>query len=173
MKIVSMTAVAVILVIGASIDWKERRIPNWLTFSALLTGLFFHALFSGWHGLLFSVQGAATGFALLLLPYVLLGIGAGDVKLLMGTGAWLGTAMTFQSFLWAALIGTGVGIWVMLRNQSLWETLWTIRFSVQHLTASRLGSTEAVAQPIASTRMPYGMAIALGFFSYTVFGGLV
>ena len=72
------------------LDWRTRKIPNWLTVSGFVAGLGIHTIVGGWHGALASLQGA--GLALLvLLPLVLLrGLGAGDWKLMGAVGALLG-----------------------------------------------------------------------------------
>src|SRR6056297_2650346 len=82
-------------VLGASLaaagwDIRCRRIPNFLTGPVLLAGLIWAAASAGWAGLGDSLAAAA----LLGLPYVVLflqcGGGAGDAKLMMALGAWLG-----------------------------------------------------------------------------------
>ena len=82
-------------------DHRERRIPNYLTGALLLLGLLWHAavldgsgLFDptsagglGWRQ---SALGAMTAFAIFFGFYFLKVYGAGDVKLLAATGAWVG-----------------------------------------------------------------------------------
>ena len=50
---------------AAWLDWRSRRIPNWLTVSGLLVGIAVHAALGGWHGTLFSLEGAGLGRSLL------------------------------------------------------------------------------------------------------------
>jgi prepilin peptidase CpaA len=75
---------------AALLDVRTRKIPNWLTVPGFVLGVIVHLLFGGWHGALFSLEGA--GLALLIvLPLVLLrGLGAGDWKLMGAVGALLG-----------------------------------------------------------------------------------
>src|SRR5262245_35834880 len=79
-----------IALLGGVHDLLTRRIPNWLTFSSLLLGLGVQAWLAGWPGLLAAGAGVGVG-GLLFFPLFALGyMGAGDVKLLMAVGAWVG-----------------------------------------------------------------------------------
>jgi prepilin peptidase CpaA len=71
-------------------DIRSRRIPNVLTFSAAVAALFFHTLTGQSAGFLRSVEGWFIGAAIFFVPFVLGGLGAGDVKLLAALGAWVG-----------------------------------------------------------------------------------
>ncbi|MFM8393464.1 MAG: prepilin peptidase, partial [Acidobacteriota bacterium] len=82
-----ITPVVVFFVLAVAIyDLRERRIPNVLVFPAMLVGTCFHLL-TGVEGRLAGVKGLATGFLLLLIPYAVGGMKAGDVKFLMAIGA--------------------------------------------------------------------------------------
>jgi prepilin peptidase CpaA len=79
----------VLLIWAAVVDVRERRIPNWISFSLILTG--FAQGLARLHGATFVMS--LAGFAVGLLPIVLFllgGIGAADVKLAAGIGAWIG-----------------------------------------------------------------------------------
>jgi len=51
------------------------------------------------------VVGLLIGFGVLIVPWLMHGMGAGDVKLMMAIGVWLGPALTLWSFLVGVLIG--------------------------------------------------------------------
>ena len=74
----------VILVIASIKDFLSLKIPNWVTFPGLAVGLSYFSVTRGYEGFLFSMIGALTGLGLLIIPYIMGGTGAGDVKL-MGT----------------------------------------------------------------------------------------
>jgi prepilin peptidase CpaA len=53
------------------IDWRTRRIPNWLTVPCVALGIGIHAVSAGWRGARYSLEG--LGLALIiLLPLVLM-----------------------------------------------------------------------------------------------------
>ncbi len=89
------------------LDWRTRKIPNWLTVSGFIAGLGVHTIIWGWHGALASLEGAGLAL-LLLLPLVLLrGLGAGDWKLMGAVGALLGP-WGLLAFLFVSALVTGV-----------------------------------------------------------------
>lgn len=93
------------LLIAAVIDWRSRRIPNWLSLSLAATG-FVSTLLPG--AALSPAQafiGFAVGFAIPFVLFVMGALGGGDVKLLAAIGAWVGAAGVFKVFLAAAVVG--------------------------------------------------------------------
>jgi prepilin peptidase CpaA len=96
------------LVIGIAAlveDLARRRISNWTSGVALVGGLAWHGLESGWKGGAASLAGAAAGFAVFFVFYLLGGMGGGDVKLMAGFGAWLGARGVLEAALLAAMAG--------------------------------------------------------------------
>jgi prepilin peptidase CpaA len=71
-------------------DIWRFKVYNVLTFPLLAMGLLYHAAVSGGAGLGSSLLGAIVVGGLLAIPYAAGGMGAGDVKLMAGIGAWLG-----------------------------------------------------------------------------------
>ena len=87
-----------IVVLGAAAiatftDVSRFKVYNLLTYPVFFGGVFYHGLLDGWGGLAFSLGGAGFGFVLLLVPYLLGGLGAGDVKFVVALGAWLGSLL--------------------------------------------------------------------------------
>jgi prepilin peptidase CpaA len=148
--------------VAAAIDIRTRRIPNWLTYSAMFLGVGHHTLSNGLHGFLFGAAGLCLGLALLILFYLSGGMGAGDVKLLGAVGALLGPKGVFFAFIFTALVG---GVYAII--------LLLVRFRLVG-TAVRLntmfGSLEQGVGPAASHTggnentpvLKYGLAIAIG-----------
>ena len=94
----------------AGCDLKTRRIPNFLTLGGVLGGLGFQLGYHGLPGLLDGLAGLGLGFGLLLGPYLLGGLGAGDVKASAALGAWLGLWRAFALFIYTGLWG-GCSSW--------------------------------------------------------------
>ncbi len=161
----SSALLAAILVVAVAFDLKERRIPNLLIIVGLLTALFFQGLHASWGGLLFSLQGFLDGLALLFLPFLWGGIGAGDVKLLAVVGAFQGPTQVFYTFLYMALWGGLIACLLLLWHRNLLSTLrrWGNGF--------RLGGVSFSAAARAGEKQiffPYALAIALGALTQAV-----
>jgi prepilin peptidase CpaA len=97
-------AVAVAAV-GCVIDLRTRRIPNALTFSAAAAALAYRAAAGGVDALAAGAAGWLIGALVFFLPFLLGGLGGGDVKLLAALGAWVGPA----DVLWLALYSGAAG----------------------------------------------------------------
>src|SRR5207237_8615333 len=89
--------VSAAVIVAAVIDAWKLKVPNWLTFPLVLSGWTFGLLHdvgffagSGVGGIGASLVGTLVGFLLLLPVYAIGGMGAGDVKMQMGFGAWVG-----------------------------------------------------------------------------------
>jgi prepilin peptidase CpaA len=99
---------------AAITDLAARRIPNWLTVSALVLALIFHTLTSGWSGLGFSLGGFATGFSILLVLWLIGGGGGGDVKLMGALGSWLGAKGILYVFLCSSVFACAAAVALLI-----------------------------------------------------------
>ena len=152
---------ALILLIAAVWDIRFNRIPNWLTFPSMIVALSYHVISGGVEGLLFSLGGAAAGMAILIIPYFMRGMGAGDVKLVGVVGAFLGVGKMVLALLWTALVGGLYAIVLLIYCVHLKRT------PRPHLSAAYpyKGSEDIPTPPVAKAKKPslcYGVAIAIG-----------
>lgn len=158
-------------------DMVRRKIPNFLTFPGMLLGLLCHALSGGWGGLWFALLGLLAGTGLLLIPFILGGMGAGDVKFLAAVGALQGAGFVLAAVLLAALIGGGVALVYLLLQRRLWRTLYTMLLALLSLPLAYLAARlpypalQTLARRLEPPAMekdgkrlylPYGVPIALG-----------
>ena len=77
------------------------------------------------------------GLALLLPAYAIGGMGAGDVKLLAGVGAWVGVTDTLYAFCVSAIVGGVIAVLMVLYRRAwskhyyqfwmIWHEVATIR----------------------------------------------
>src|SRR5258705_12756844 len=110
----------VVLILAAVIDGFELKFPNWVTFPFILSGWLYSTLAFGWEGLGWSLLGTAIGLALLLPAYAIGGMGAGDVKLLAGVGAWIYATHTMYAFGVSAVVGALLAVGMVLARKG-WQ----------------------------------------------------
>lgn len=107
----SVTAFATLALVATAAIWdfRQHRIPNWLTLSAIPAGIAWNTSMEGFQGFQSSMAGFAVGFGILFILFATGGGGGGDVKLMGALGAWVGVTTTLSVFVLAASI-----IFVML-----------------------------------------------------------
>ena len=103
-----------VLIVASVIDARTREIPPGTTIFVAVLGLLrvlFHL--SDWRSHLLGML--AVGGALLLLFFISNGaaIGGGDVKLMAGTGLFLGLRLNLLAFFFGCVIGSVIHIWRM------------------------------------------------------------
>jgi prepilin peptidase CpaA len=168
--------VSFVLVEAAIIDGRSLRVPNWLTFHFLLGGW----IYAWWSGgvalLLWSMTGAVVGLLTLLPLYAIGGMGAGDVKLMAGVGAWIGPMFTGWAFLWSAVVGGLMGLAMMAWSGELSRHLESMRMIVREVLTVR---QPTVLSELAARRkptmllLPYGIPIAAGTIAYMTWAGFL
>ncbi|MGQ0637404.1 MAG: A24 family peptidase [Planctomycetaceae bacterium] len=164
--------VSVILILAAWIDGRELRVPNWLTFPLILSGWVFNLAGGGWPGLQESWYGTAVGLACLLPLYAVGGMGAGDVKLLAGVGAWLGPTVTFWAFLVSAVVGGAMALVMVIRRRSFgqhYANFWMILTEFAQVRNPRELSQIAAERKPQMLLLPYGIPICVGSIAYFFF----
>jgi prepilin peptidase CpaA len=161
-QVVPALAVGV-AVCAAVTDVKERRIPNRLTYSAIVAGLVLQAALYGLSGLLLSAEGGLLFGGVFLLFYLVRAMGAGDVKLAAALGSIVGVSATLPVMLATALAGAALAICLMVLSgrvvKTLRNTLWVTGFHIQH--GLQVHPVVNLDNP-AGGRMPYGLAFAAG-----------
>ena len=93
-------------------DIRCARIPNWLTFPAMIVAAAFHVSQSGAAGLAFAGGGMVIGFSIFFVFYLSGGMGAGDIKLMAAIGGLLGPRDVLFAAGFTAIAG---GIYAVVR----------------------------------------------------------
>jgi len=124
-------------------DHRDHRIPNWLTGSMLLVGLGLQFLTAGLSGLAYGLIGVAVGFAVFLFPYMKKAMAAGDVKLMMAVGAFVGAKATLQAAVISVFAGASIGLVLLAWRQYQRQASATI-------------------DSMLTMQFPYASAIAIG-----------
>jgi prepilin peptidase CpaA len=157
---VLVLAVALALIAGYT-DWRNRRIPNWLTVPGFLIGVSVNALAGGWPGLKTSLLGAGLGL-LLLLPFVFLrSLGAGDWKLAGALGAFVGWQVLADLLMGSVFVAGVMALGLVIYKRRFKETMRNIgRLLASMVTFHRPGPEVSLDNPQA-LKVPYGVALAL------------
>lgn len=151
---------------GAVTDVRSARIPNRLTYSALVVALVLRGALLGLPGLKAGAVGVLIAGGLFLLLFVLGAMGGGDMKLMAAVGAWVGGNEVMTLILAAALAGGVLAIGRMIVRNMLGEALRnTIRLMYYRLTSGLRPHPELNVQSPGSQRVPFGVAIAVGALS--------
>jgi prepilin peptidase CpaA len=132
---VPVVVVFVTVVAMAVTDLWQFRVHNLLTLPLLISGLIYQGVVDGTSGLVNGLLGALFGFSALILFCMMGGIGAGDVKLLAGVGAWLGLPLTFYVFIASSLAAGVYSIVLLLMNRRLRETWVNLQIAWYRLKA--------------------------------------
>ena len=150
-----------ILAICVFTDLKSRKIYNKVVFPALLLIFASHLAMGGKDGLLSSLTGFSVGFAILLIPYFMGGMGAGDVKLLALIGAIKGSSFVLYTGLYMAIVGGFIALILLIKGKKLWLFLKSIPYT---LCGARYGVKVSMTEEgsLITNTYPYGVAIAAG-----------
>ncbi|MBN1851520.1 MAG: prepilin peptidase [Pirellulales bacterium] len=174
--------VSITLIVAALIDGTKLKVPNWITFPMILSGWFcsifwpLYAGYGGWEGFLYSILGTFVGLFLLLPAYAVGGMGAGDVKLLAGVGAWVWSLHTLYAFATSAILGGIIAVLMVLARKS-WtkhkNQFWGICMEILTVRdPEKLAEIAAERKP-HMLLLPYGIPIAIGSIAYFAWTGML
>ncbi|MBN1824307.1 MAG: prepilin peptidase [Endomicrobiales bacterium] len=104
-------------------DTSKRKVYNAVSFPAMAAGLLMGFLEGGLNGLKDPFFGICAGFLFLFAFYLFGGVGAGDVKFMMGAGSLLGA----ESALWGGFYGAAIAgiaaVFVLIKEKRFLTTL--------------------------------------------------
>ncbi|HEX5104855.1 MAG TPA: A24 family peptidase [Pirellulaceae bacterium] len=168
--------VTIVLIVAAVIDGFELKVPNWVTFPFILSGWVYSTVAFGWEGLGWSLLGTVVGLALLLPAYAIGGMGAGDVKLLAGVGAWVYGIHTAYAFAATAVAGALLAV-VMVLIQRGWKKhsaqFMVILNEIMVIRNPEQLSAIAARRKPSMMLLPYGIPIAIGTIGYFLWMGML
>ena len=142
----------------------------------IISGWVYSTYYFGLAGLGWSLLGTLVGLALLLPLYAIGGMGAGDVKLLGGVGAWVWAGVTFYAFCLSAIVG-GIIALVMVLSRGVWDKhrsqFWLILNEIMEIRDPDKLSAIAAERKSSMMLLPYGIPIALGTIVYFAWAGML
>lgn len=164
------------ILLASWIDYSQRRVPNWLNLALIIVGFVVQGWFFGWYGCGIGFAGMATGFGLLIIPWLMNGMGAGDVKLMAAIGVWMGPLLTLYSFGLGAVIGGLTAIVMIVSTGRLRMACTNLgiiltKCSNPQLAFGEFGSAKSFGS--TSQLLPYGVPLTAGtliILAATVFG---
>ncbi|MFN7844651.1 MAG: prepilin peptidase [Pirellula sp.] len=167
--------VSIVLVVAAVIDGWKLKVPNWITFPMIFTGWVYSFASGGWSGLGWSLLATFFGLALLYGIYMVGGMGAGDVKLLAGIGAWVHAEHTWNIFAATAIVG-GIMALCMVAYTGAWRKHYA-QFRMLISEFIQVRDPEALFQRAAERKprmflLPYGIPMTVAALGYFAFNGM-
>lgn len=164
------------LVAASWIDYAQRRVPNRLNAALAAAGFAAQGFYFGFAGLGYGVLGLLVGLGVLIIPWAMHGMGAGDVKLMAAIGVWFGPWMTLVSFLVGAIIGGVIAVVMIVSARRV-----TMALGHMGLILAKTRSRETMFSEFASAKslgetpqlLPYGVPLSIGavvMLSGQVFG---
>ncbi len=169
-------AVSVILIVAAWIDGKELRVPNWITYPMVFAGLIYSTSTGGVDGFVAGLLGMFTGLLTLLPLYSVGGMGAGDVKLMAGIGAWMGWQITLAAFGVSVVVGAIMAVIMVLRKRSFthhYANFLMILNEWKTVRDPRKLSEIAAERKPQMMLLPYGIPICIGTIGYFWFENMI
>lgn len=153
-------ALLVLTVAAAGLyDLRTGKVPNALTYPAILTGFVFWgavSLLTERAGFVPSVGAMLAGFVPFVVIYFLGGLGGGDVKLMAGVGALSASwRVVLGATVYAMVIALVIGVVVMIRNRATRRTL-------RNLIRMRRKRDKDAEPGEASPQIPFAVAVAVG-----------
>jgi len=153
---------AVFLALWAgALDWRYRRIPNWLTVPGLLAGIAVSTIAGGWAGAKASLLGAGLGL-LLLLPFVVIkALGAGDWKLIGAIGACLGSGRLIEVLIGSVLVAGGMAAGMIIYKGRARQALVNMGHMLRAFLTMHLPGPQVSLDNPDAVKIPFGVAVAL------------
>jgi len=149
-------------VLAGVVDFRTRKIPNWLTMPAILGGLLLRSLLGGWPGAKASMEGIGLALALLLPLVLMRALGAGDWKLMGAVGAFLGPVL-FLFVLFGSIMVSGLmAVVEMARTKRVKETFHNMLVLVRGFISFGLRKNPEISLDNPKLmKLPFGVAVAV------------
>lgn len=154
-----------VLVVALVTDLWKRKIYNLLVLVGLLIGLVLNVYIMGFEGVMFWLKGCALALLLFLPLYVMRGMAAGDVKLMMVVGGMLGLPLIIDVMLYVYIAGGLLALlFVLFRKQGLklWKNVKMMMFNQVVRVRTGVDMHMHLDGEQSVGKMPYAVAIVVG-----------
>jgi prepilin peptidase CpaA len=164
---------------AAFTDVAKFKVYNHLTIPCFFGGLIYGTIAHGFSGLLYALAGAVLGLCILILPYLMGGLGAGDVKFVMAVGTWLGPVLLLPAIIIGCLAIGVYSLFLIGRQGGLQSTLMNFRLLAMRLSTigrhlaldDEFESVQAVAKQDGrrGRLIPFSAMISIGIIAAIVY----
>lgn len=154
-------------------DVRHRRLPNVLTLGGLALALAWRLGWGGLPGLYDGLAAAGICVLFLLLPFLVRAAGAGDVKMLAACGAFVGLERLFPFLIAVSFAGFIVAVAMLATRTATAPRLkhW-VRCVFDWRYDRKAGRAALPARDDERSRVPFGVAIALGVWAILILEAL-
>lgn len=164
------------VLLASWIDYAQHKVPNWLNATLIAVGFGVQGFYHGPTGIWIGFCGMWVGFGVLIIPWMMHGMGAGDVKLMAAIGVWFGPWMTLVSFALGAVIGGIIAAVMIVAARKTRYAMANLSIIMVKCTSrdtlfSDFGSAKSFGN--TSALLPYGVPLTIGsliVLSSQVFG---
>ncbi|HEY7098309.1 MAG TPA: A24 family peptidase [Terriglobales bacterium] len=147
--------------VAGGIDWKTRRIPNWLTVSGFIAGFVTNTVAWGWPGSKAALLGAGLGL-LVLLPFVWVrSLGAGDWKLVGALGAIVGPAALLDILVTTIIVAGVMAVILIVWKRRVGQTLRNLRSMLVAMMSLHVPPADVSLDNPQALKVPFGVAVAV------------
>jgi prepilin peptidase CpaA len=158
---------ALLAAVAGWMDWRSRRIPNWLTMSGVIVGIGANSLAWGWRGTKDALLGAGLGLALLLPLVLIRSLGGGDWKLAGAVGAFMGPQHLISALIFSALVAGFMAVVLIIWKRRVMQTLRNIGHMLGAFATLHLPGSEITIDNPESLKVPFGIAMAFAVILYS------
>lgn len=164
-----------LLVMSVYHDYRTQKIPNKITVPAIVAGVVLSTVYYGFSGLKTSLIGFLVGFLIFLIPFIMGGMGAGDVKLMAAIGAVMGVKFVLWTFVYTAIVGGLIAIGYGVYKRGIRASLklfggfilspllkFLYRFTGRDTLIKWYGSIKKNEMKSDRLYIPYAIPIAIG-----------
>ncbi|HWZ31317.1 MAG TPA: A24 family peptidase [Bryobacteraceae bacterium] len=160
-----------VVIPAALFDYRQRRVPNWITFSGVAIAIGLNFFLYETPGLFMSLKGLGLALLIYFPLFAIRGMGAGDVKLMGAIGAavgwqnWLGVLVLTSAFggVAAIIIVASRG-----RLRRTFQNIWLIVLSLLHRQAPYELNPQLDVKSTEGVRLPHAVAIAFGTIGFLI-----
>lgn len=115
--------VILLIILAAYFDITTSKIPNRITVTLIIFGILYNTITNGITGLIFSSLGIMSGVIVFIIPFILGGMGGGDVKLMAAIGALKGWRFVLITTIYTGIVGGVIVILILIRQKKLLKSL--------------------------------------------------